>query len=59
MPRLFESTADNIVDRINRHKGVFVHVKDNALELVDLKARDDAIKNFFALTGVTAFLINF
>ena len=43
MTGLFEASADNIVDRVNRHESAFVHVKDNLFEFVDFKACDDAI----------------
>ena len=57
MSGLFKTPADNVIDGINRDKGVLIHVQNNSLELVDFKARHDTIQNLFALASVAAFAV--
>ena len=54
---LLEAPADDVVDGVDGDEGVLVFLEDDFLELVDLKARDDAVEHFLRLAGVAALAV--
>ena len=52
-----EPAADDVVDSVDGHEGVFVDAEDGLLELVDFEARDDGVENLFFLARVAAFAV--